>query len=149
MTATDAPARIQVRRTIDAPPEAVFDAWLDPSSAGKWLFATRDGEMVRVDIDPQVGGAFAFVDRRDGEDVLHAGTWLELDRPRLLAFTFQVPLYSPEVDRVTVEIAPVGGGSEVVLTHDTRPAPVEDLAKYEHGWGMILGGLAAQLGDRG
>ena len=56
---------LQVVRRFDASAERVFDAWLDPNTAGKWLFATESGQMVRVEIDPRVGGSFNFT-RRDG-----------------------------------------------------------------------------------
>ena len=36
----DADPLLQVTRHFDASPERVFDAWLNPLTAGKWLFTT-------------------------------------------------------------------------------------------------------------
>jgi uncharacterized protein YndB with AHSA1/START domain len=73
---TDATGTIRVTRRFDTSPDSVFDAWLDPAKAGKWLFATPTGQMVRVEIDARVGGSFVFTDRREGEDVEHVGTYI-------------------------------------------------------------------------
>src|SRR5262249_39504198 len=74
MTMTNDRVTVRVTHRFTASPERVFDAWLDPAKAAKFLFATPTGRMVRAEIDPRVGGTFAFVDRRDGEDVEHTGT---------------------------------------------------------------------------
>jgi uncharacterized protein YndB with AHSA1/START domain len=47
--------KVRVIHRFRASPERVFDAWLDPEKAGKWLFATASGQMVRVDIDARIG----------------------------------------------------------------------------------------------
>src|ERR1043165_7111000 len=64
---------VRVSRRYAAPPEAVFDAFTDPARAGKFLFATPAGEMVRVDIDARPGGAFVIPERRAGEDIEQPG----------------------------------------------------------------------------
>jgi len=51
---------VSVTRRYDAPPEQVFDAWLDPARARKFLFATPTGEMVRVEIDGRARGSFVI-----------------------------------------------------------------------------------------
>ncbi|MGH6910241.1 MAG: SRPBCC family protein [Phenylobacterium sp.] len=141
MTAT-APKTVTVRVThrYDASPEQVFDAWLDPRLAGRFVFATPTGEMVRVEIDARVGGKFRFTDRRPGEgDVDHVGTYLELDRPRRLVFDFVVPKYSQERSVVALDFAPSGGGCELTLTHE---GVLEEWAEQTNGgWTMILGVL--------
>lgn len=127
---------LQVSHRFTAAPERVFDAWLDASSAGKWLFATATGQMVRVDIDARVGGKFVFTDRRDGEDVDHIGEYLEIDRPRRLVFTFGVPKYSPVMTRVTIDITPTPTGCDLTLTHDgVLP---EWATQTKAGWTTIL-----------
>ena len=145
MTA-ETPVTVRVVRRFDASPERVFDAWLDRETAGKFLFATRTGRMVRVEIDARIGGKFAFVDRRDGEDVEHIGEYLEIDRPRRLVFTFAVPKFSRQSTRVSIDIVPDGAGCALTLTH---VGVLPDYAnRTEQGWGKILDALAAGL-DRG
>ena len=126
-------------------PERVFDAWLDPAVARRFLFATPTGEMVRAEVDARVGGTFVFVDRRpeDGE-VLHTGEYLEIDRPRRLVFTFGVPKYDPGLTRVEVDITPTPDGCEVRLTQ--RDTPDEWVEPSTRGWSTILAALDEALG---
>jgi uncharacterized protein YndB with AHSA1/START domain len=136
---------LQVTHEFSASPERVYDAWLDPSKAPKFLFATSSGQMVRVEIDARVGGRFNFTDRRDGQDVEHVGTYLELDRPRRIVFTFGVPSFSPHEDRIVVEIAPKGVGCVVTLTAELRPEFAHMLDRSRKGWDTILGNLDKAL----
>jgi uncharacterized protein YndB with AHSA1/START domain len=146
---SEQPTTIVVTRTVAAAPEEVFDAWLDAARAGAWLFATPAGRVVEVAMDPKVGGAFRIVDRRDGEDVAHVGTYLELERPSRLVFEFGVPKYSGARDRVVVAIAPQGGGCEITLTHTLTPGMEEWAEPVRQGWTGILGALAAELSRAG
>ena len=134
---------VRVARRFDASPERVFSPWLDPKIAAKFLFATPTGRMVRAEIDARVGGKFAFVDRRDGEDIEHVGEYLEIDRPRRLAFTFAVPKFSSQGTSVSIDIVPDGAGCTVTLTH---AGVLPDYAsRTEEGWTRILDGLAVAL----
>src|SRR5688500_16486392 len=54
---------IKVSRRFDASAERVFDAWLEPTTARKWLYATDDSEIVRCDLDARVGGSWTIVRR--------------------------------------------------------------------------------------
>ena len=136
------PIVLTVERRIAAPPERLFDAWLDPESVGRWLFATPDGVMERVEIDPRVGGRFTIVERRGGDLAAHHGEYVEIDRPRRLAFDFWTS-FSEERTRVTVTIEAAGDGSLVTLTHDGVWADYEE--RTHQGWTMILAGLARTL----
>ena len=138
-----ATAQVKVTRHFNASPERVFDAWLDPRTVGKWLFATPAGQMVRVEVDGRAGGKWIIVDRRNGEDVEHSGEYVEIDRPRRMVFTFCVPKYSSLTTEVTVEIEPAASGCDLTLTQTNVPA--EYLGSNEKGWTGILVGLAEYL----
>ncbi|MEA3047667.1 MAG: hypothetical protein QOJ53_1999 [Sphingomonadales bacterium] len=135
-------ATVTVERLLSAPPERVFDAWLDPAEAGRWLFRTPDGTLERCEIDPRVGGRFRIDERRGAEIAEHHGEYVEIDRPRRLAFDFWTS-FSEERTQVTVTIAPDGDGSLLTLTHDGVWADWEE--KTRQGWAMILDGLARTL----
>ncbi|WP_340645941.1 SRPBCC domain-containing protein [Phenylobacterium sp.] len=127
---------VTVTRRFNVTPEQLFDAFLDPAIAGRFMFATPTGEMVRVDIEAKVGGAYTFVDRRDGEDIEHVGQILELDRPHRLTFQFAVPKYDPTNTTVRLDITADGIGSVLTLTHEgVDDAYLEQTGK---GWAMIL-----------
>lgn len=133
---------VEVSRRIAAPPERVFDAWLDAKALGRWLFATADGVMERIEVDARVGGRFEIDERRGDELARHWGTYVEIDRPRRLVFDFATGL-SDEPTRITVTVAPDGDGSLVTLRHDGVWSDYE--ARTRHGWGMVLGNLDKTL----
>jgi uncharacterized protein YndB with AHSA1/START domain len=133
---------VTIERRIAAPPERVFDAWLDPAALGQWLFRTPAGVMERVEVDPRVGGRFRVDERRGGDVAEHHGEYVALDRPRRVAFDFWTS-FSDERTRVTVTIEPDGDGSRLTLTHDGVWADWQD--KTRQGWTMILDGLAHTL----
>ena len=137
---TKSPINVSVSHRFSASAERVFDAWLDAGRAAQWMFATPTGEMVRAEIDPRVGGTFRFVDRRDGQDVDHTGEYLEIDRPRLLVFTFSVD--GSEADRVIIEIVPLATGCELTLTHEMSPEWAAYADRAKEGWSTMLDGLA-------
>ena len=101
--------------------------------------------MVRVEIDPRVGGRFTIVDRRNGEDVEHTGEYLEIDRPRRLVFTFAVPKYSAVYTKVTVEVEPAAQGCDLTLTQEH--VPLEYMGRNKEGWTGILAGLGRCLAE--
>lgn len=145
MSTTAETRSIQVTRSFAASPERVFDAWLDPAIACRFLFATPTGEMVRVEIDARVGGKFLITRRTDGDDVEHVGEYLVIERPRRLVFTFAVPRFSPQFTQVTVEITPTANGCTLMLKHE---GVLQDWAeRTQEGWDMILGTLDRTISD--
>jgi uncharacterized protein YndB with AHSA1/START domain len=135
-------ASVSIERRLAAPPEAVFDAWLDPDGLGQWLFRTPAGTLERVEVDPRVGGGFRIDERREDGVAEHYGEYVELDRPRRLAFEFWTS-FSAERTRVTIEIVADDGGSRLTLTHDGVWPDWAD--KTRQGWTMILDGLTKHL----
>jgi len=142
------PVILKVSRDFDASPEALFDAWLDPAMAGKFLFATPDGEVVKVEIDARVGGRALIVDRRASGDAHHYLQYEVIDRPHRLVFLFRAdPAEEGQWTRVSLEIVPSGTGSTLTLTHEMDPqwAAYEDQTRK--GWTMILESLARAIAN--
>jgi uncharacterized protein YndB with AHSA1/START domain len=139
---TEATQTVRVSRRFAHPAEAVFDAWLNPAIAGRFLFATPTGVMKTVEIDARVGGRFNIVETRDGVDAEHVGEYLAIDRPRRLVFNFGNNM-SFAATTVTVEITDTPDGCELTLTHE---GVLEDYAsRTAGGWTVILESLDRTL----
>ena len=137
-----ATVNVELSRRLAASSERVYDAWLDPGNAGRWLFRTPGGVLERCEIDARVGGRFRIDERRGGEVAEHHGEYVELDRPRRIAFNFWTS-FSDERTRVTIALAPNGDGTLLTLTHEGVWEGWQD--KTRQGWTMILDGLARTL----
>jgi uncharacterized protein YndB with AHSA1/START domain len=116
-TQVDRNTTVRVDHHFRVPAERVFDTWLDPKSARKWLFTAPGGQITRCEIDPRAGGQFVIVDHRGDESIEHVGEYIEIRRPAPLVFTFAVPKYSPQITRVTIEVVSSSAGCELTLTH--------------------------------
>jgi len=142
-----APVRLTITRDFAAPPERVFDAWLDPAQARRFLFATPDGEMLTCTIDARVGGDALIVERRASGDAAHRLRFEAIDRPHRLVFLFGADPAPPEQwTRVTLDLIPLpGGGTRLTLTHDMAPEWADYADRTRAGWTMILETLGKTL----
>lgn len=139
--------QVTVTQRFDAAPEAVFDAWLNPESLGRWMFGpgVRDEEIVRLTLDAKVGGAFSFVVRRQGQEINHVGNYLEINPPRRLVFTWGIA--GSDRSRVSIDITPQGSGCELTLIHELHPDWADYASRTKAGWAKMLGTLAGVLGQ--
>jgi uncharacterized protein YndB with AHSA1/START domain len=146
-SSTEPPAPIRVTSRFRAPPERVFNAWLDPAVAGKWLFATASRPMRHVRIDARVAGSFHIAEQRNGNGAGHTGEYVEIVPRRRLVFMLRAEEHPDVRTRVTVEIAPLKSGSELTLIHEN--VPPEHANETEGRWTGILYGLGLTLTSRG
>lgn len=137
-------ATIRLTRRFGAPASRVFDAWLDPAIAGRWLFATATRPMTQVAIDARVGGRFQLAHRHDGVTRTHRGRFVEIVPHRRLAFE-HVDADRPRIStRVAIEIVSrKRGGCVLHLTNENLPS--SDAARTEARWDGILYGLHETL----
>jgi uncharacterized protein YndB with AHSA1/START domain len=139
---------VTATRHFRSPPERVFDAFLDPAQAKRFLFATETGRMTRVEIDPRVGGYWIIVENRSGEDVEHHGEYTAIERPTRLAFTARVPQYSDETDTVSITITAKDQGCVLLLTQVMSAKFKDKTEGMFEGWADILLGLAKVLDEK-
>lgn len=132
---------LTLARLFDATPEAVFDAWLDGATLGRWLLAPPGGGTLRASVDPCVGGGFTLAG--DGATpVRHHGRYLQILRPRRLVFSLASGRAAqPGLVRVELEPAP-SGGARLVLTHAMDPEWAAFAPGMRTRWAAMLDGLA-------
>ena len=128
---------VQINKTINAPIEKVFDAWLTPEILAKFMMPMPGMPMPDVEIDAREGGRFTIV-MHDGDAKLpHTGTYLEIDRPNKLVFTWESHR-SVDDSRVALIFTKIDDRrTDIYLTHVTF---VDEEARSDHeaGWGNIL-----------
>ena len=139
----DPPAALRVVRLMGATSKRVFDAWLDPEIAGRWLFATASQPVERIAIDARVGGWFRCVEGRSHEVVEHIGEYVEITPDRRLVFTLSVEKRPHVITRVCVDISPRDAQCELTLVQVNVPRSCVDYV--ESRWTGMLFGLDDML----
>ena len=137
---------LTVKREIAASAEELFDAWLDAESLGTWMRPSGIRET-RAETDPREGGAFRIVMVRE-EDLLHSGTYLEIDRPNRLRFTWCSAATEHRDSVVTVTFTE-SSGSTVVEIHQTGLPDEAARHAHEGGWSDALRELDGKHSDSG
>lgn len=131
-----------VRRSLSAPRDRVYEAWLDPAIMARWMSPT--GRALAT-TDPRPGGQFRVVMLGSDDQIEHTGRYMELEYARRLVFTWHSP-YTAGDSLVTVELADDEGRTELTLTHERLP--IEHRDGHAGGWGTMLDLLADLLADQ-
>jgi uncharacterized protein YndB with AHSA1/START domain len=130
---------------FNATPEQLFQAWIEPQMVSHWMTASG-GTMLRTEIDARLGGTFAFVVRRQGEDIAHIGEYFEFEKPHRLGFTWSVPQDSSDISRVFIEItSKKAGSSELTLVHEMHPNWELYIERTSEAWKKMLQKIADHL----
>ncbi|MCY3545288.1 MAG: SRPBCC family protein [Gemmatimonadetes bacterium] len=146
---TETTRALHIVRTVAASPERVFEAWTDPEQVKLWT-CPDPGAQVDVEIDLRVGGHYSIRMHVEGGPFTAYGTYREVDPPRRLAYTWgwKEEAHAMKAETVvTVEFVPVGGGTEIRLTHDGFPTP-DDRKGHEEGWQICVGRIADLVDGR-
>jgi uncharacterized protein YndB with AHSA1/START domain len=134
---------LTVERTLKAPRDVVFNAWLDPKLLSKFMIPAKAVTVARVTNDPSVGGRFDIIMRSGARDLPHSGVYREIEPHRRLVFTWHSN-HSPEDSTVTLEFADAPEGTRVTLTQ-VRFLDEGARSDHEGGWTSILSMLDTHL----
>ena len=133
----NAPApSLTVRRRVTAPPQELFDDWLDPDMLARWM-RPEDRISSNITNDPRVGGDFEVLMQTPRGDIPHTGTYRTIDRPKRLAFTWNSDSAGNGNSLVTLDFKPAGDGTEVVLKHENLPSQ-QEADNHRKGWTRVL-----------
>jgi uncharacterized protein YndB with AHSA1/START domain len=132
---------VQLRRRLSAGAEQIFDLWTKPDLMVRWLSPFPGAVDCKASCDLRPGGAFSLVMTSADSSREVSGTYVQIDRPRKLVFTWIGPLTNHVTTLVTVELIPIGDQTELVLTHERLPTPAMHEG-HTKGWGHILDHLA-------
>lgn len=134
---------IEVTRIIQAPVDVVFRWWTEPELLARWM-APRGVADAKVDL--RVGGSLQILMKGEGMEIGHTGEYLQVDRPRRLAFTWR-SRYTDGASTVTVTFVPEGiSSTRLVIVHSDLPGSVAD--DHRGGWAAMADRLAGELMPR-
>jgi uncharacterized protein YndB with AHSA1/START domain len=153
MTASTENIAVRLTRTIAAPPERIYRAWLEPELLKRWL---APGEMSapRAEVEERPGGRFA-VWQADSSGVIGGGLECEIlelvpNERIVLKHYFVGPQREVDPDtesRLTVSLRGVAEGTELTLVHERLEGLRERMPDVGEmvpvGWNSVLDKLEA------
>ena len=135
---------LEVRRTLRASRERIYQAWTDPAALSRWFSPTDDYETIVHELDLRIGGSYRIEMRhKSGAQHIATGVYRELAPPDRLAFTWRWAEAASMADSlVTVELIPRGQATEIVLKHELLES-ADSAREHEKGWVGCLTRLTA------
>jgi uncharacterized protein YndB with AHSA1/START domain len=140
---------VTVRRTVRRARAFLFSAWTDPKLLAQW-FGPKTWTVERCELDSRVGGRWrACLRRGDGGSVYVGGTYLEIDAPERLVFTWDTDPDGQNTELlsvVTVSFTEAADGVEIVITH--RKLGAAEAVDMDAGWNNTLDAFEAFLSTK-
>lgn len=134
-----------LERVLDAPPEKVFRAYMDPEILSQW-FAPKPWSISDAIVEPRPGGRFQFVMHGpDGERFPNTGVFLEVvPNERWITTDAFTPDWRPAGQpfmTARIELAPTGDGKtryKATASHWNEETMNQHVAMgFHEGWGQV------------
>ncbi len=97
---------VNINKIIHAPIEKAFDAWLDPEMLAQFILPSPGMPQPDVETDAREGGRFTIVMHVGDDDIPHTGSYLTLERPNRLVFSWESP-YSTDDSTVRLDFSAI------------------------------------------
>ena len=133
------PISLTLSRQIPAPPEQVFDAWLE-KSWGEWVGPPGiHGDVIQL--EPRVGGRYRIVMHLpDGGTLKVGGAYKEITRPSKIVMSWKWE-HEDQDTLINLTFRAEGTGTEMTIHHEGFAAP-ERRDSHNNGWTGTLEKLA-------
>jgi uncharacterized protein YndB with AHSA1/START domain len=133
---------LTVSRTIPATADKVFDVWLDSKSPGGPWYGSQ-----KVILNATIDGLFYFAVHHEGKSWAHYGRFVQINRPKLVEYTWMSEATKGLESIVTVTFEARGDQTEVTLRHSGVPDD-EMGRQHKDGWGWVLSMLAERFAGK-
>ena len=134
-----------VQCVLPAPPDVVYDEWLDPDALAEWM-CPRPARCTGIQAEPWVGGRLRIDIEESGVEFYVSGTYQDLTRPSRLSFTWSCSTWpDPSLQSiVTVTLEPHEDDQTAMTIHHAL-LPPDLVDQHEQGWTAIARQLADEL----
>ena len=126
---------LEVRKTVPASKERVYQALTEPEQMNQWMYGMAEGRA-EVENDLKPGGAYTItMIKPDGEEIYQPnGNYLEIDPPNKISMTWSSEGF---IDHsvVSFELVAVESGTEIIIRHEL---PEFTVADHREGWTTCL-----------
>ena len=135
-----------IERTLNAPPQKVWEAITDRDKMKQWYFDIAD-------FKPELGFEFTFTGGSEEKTYVHLCKVTKVDPGKTLQYSWRYQDY-PGNSFVTFELFPEGNATRLKLTHDgleTFPTDNKDFAResFSAGWTHIIGTSIKEFVEKG
>ncbi len=145
MNLVAAEATLEITRIFDAPPERLFNAWLEREEWQAWI----GPKGVRCEVpllEPWVGGRYRITMRlSDGRVIPVAGLFQTIERPSRLVFTWGWEGDPSRQSLVVLSFRDVNGKTELTLRHEGLES-ISSRDDHGKGWNSALDKLVEYIG---
>lgn len=127
---------IVMRRTFDAPRLLVWKAWTEADHLLRWM-CPANFNVLFAENELRIGGKWRSGMRSpEGEDFIHRGEYIEIEKPSRLVFTHRWERNSLEPQAntmITVVLNERDGKTDMIFIH-AGLATVESACSHQNGW---------------
>jgi len=127
---------LTLSRTISAPLEKVFEAWLNPQTLAKFMIPGSGMCAPKVSTNAVEGGNFSILMSTADKELPHTGVYKKISRHSQIVFSW-LSAQSIDGSIVTLNFRPDGSGTLIEL-QQVKFYSEETRAAHDGGWQAIL-----------